>query len=319
MHRQGRDRRTVCRSEAVGAGLHGRGRTFPTTFVRGHIERPYVPLIYDRFHFWNRIPLAPTFFPAAGKECRPRKGAPPRVSGLSCTPSQLTGRNSLPSVAQTRRPVFTLRRCPASPLRGRPPTERAGSCTIDGRASYIGYRLHFRCKRFPHTDAGLHRDACRPLHARGSFVSPLRGSLVLDVQPHAEADPHTIKNFLNHTQRLTLQKFLHIRRRLRRVNFRRSRTPLPLTLVRSTAEKVRLRTLLPPRTGIRLIPSPEPGPEAGQFQRGGFLICAALLLRRSQPERRNCARPLRKRAGAAPQSRSRRGGLSRLAVCTVPA
>ena len=105
----------------------------------------------------------------------------------------------------------------------------------------------------------------------------------------------------------------------RRVKFRRSRTLLSFTLVRSTAEKVRLRTLLSPRTGIPFSSSPEPGPEAGQFQRGGFLICAALPLRRSQPERRDCARPLRKRTGAAPQSRSRRGGLTRLAVCTVPA
>ena len=74
-----------------------------------------------------------------------------------------------------------------------------------------------------------------------------------------------------------------------------------------------------PQTGTPLSSPPEPGPEAGQFQRGGFLTCAALPLRRSHPERRICARPFRKRAGAAPQSRSRRGGLPRLAVCTVPA
>ncbi len=105
----------------------------------------------------------------------------------------------------------------------------------------------------------------------------------------------------------------------RRVKFRRSRTPLSLYARAQHGGTVRLRTLLSPRTGIPLSLSSEPGPEAGQFQRGGFLTCAALLLRRSQPERRVCARPLRKRAGAAPQSRSRRGVLTRLAVCTVPA
>ena len=116
-----------------------------------------------------------------------------------------------------------------------------------------------------------------------------------------------------------LSSFLPYAGAKRRVNVRRSRTPLSIYARAQHGGTVRLRTLLSLRTGIRPLPSPEPGPEAGQFQRGGFLICAALLLRRSQPERRICARPFRKRAGAAPQSRSRRGGLPRLAVCTVPA
>ena len=127
------------------------------------------------------------------------------------------------------------------------------------------------------------------------------------------------KTLPNHTQRLIQQMLLRIRRRKApRKCPAQPDTAFPYARAQHGGD-VRLRTLCSLRTGIPLSPLPEPGPEAGQFQRGGFLICAALLLRRSQPERRICARPLRKRAGAAPQSRSRRGGLTRLAVCTVPA
>ena len=68
---------------------------------------------------------------------------------------------------------------PSFPLRGRPPTERAGSCTNTELSLCIGCGLHFRHERFAHTDTGPHRDDCLSLHARGKFVSPLGGSLVL--------------------------------------------------------------------------------------------------------------------------------------------
>ena len=159
------------------------------------------------------------------------------------------------------------------------------------------------------------------------------------VPSHAGADPHTIKNFPNHTRRFIFLMLPLLRsREARRTRpgpagpssfpIRRRKAPRKISAEPDSSfpyaraqhgGTVRLRTLLSPRTGIRSIPSPEPGSEAGQFLRGGFLIYAALLLRRSSPERRDCARPFRKRAGAAPQSRSRRGGLPRLAVCTVPA
>lgn len=200
--------------------------------------------------------------------------------------------------------------------------------------------LHFRRACFSYTDAGSHNDACLSLHAQGNFVSRASTLPCGSVHSHVGADPHTIKNFLNHTPRLILRMLLLLRSRearggqgpalpglplspyagaKRRVKFRRSRTPLSPYARAQHGGEVRLRTLLSLRTGIPLSLSSEPGPEAGQFQQGGFLICAALPLRRSQPERRICARPLRKRAGADPQSRSRRGGLTRLAVCTVPA
>ena len=45
--------------------------------MRPHIIYPYVAETYEFFHFWNTIPASPTFFPAARKECRPRKGRRP--------------------------------------------------------------------------------------------------------------------------------------------------------------------------------------------------------------------------------------------------
>ena len=52
-------------------------RWFLHATLRARILYPYVSEIYDRFHFWNTIPASPTFFPAARKECRPRKGRRP--------------------------------------------------------------------------------------------------------------------------------------------------------------------------------------------------------------------------------------------------
>ena len=47
--------------------------------LRLHRSIPYVFEIYDYFHFWNTIPTSPTFFPAARKECRPRKDRRPVI------------------------------------------------------------------------------------------------------------------------------------------------------------------------------------------------------------------------------------------------
>ena len=109
---------------------------------RPHIEKPYVSETHDGFHFWNAIPWSPTFFPAAGKECRPRKGAPPRVSGLNFeTPAYVRATRSLRSLKHGA--AASRRRSQNFPLRGRPPTERAGklhqcwTCIVHrGRASF---------------------------------------------------------------------------------------------------------------------------------------------------------------------------------------
>ena len=192
-----------------------------------------------------------------------------------------------------------------------------------------------------HTPARTHIEMTTFLFMPGEVLCRVQArSLMLDMQPHIKADPHTMNDMLSYTQRLPLLMLLLIRsREARRIgpgsaglssflHIRRRSAPRKIpakpdsSFLYARAQHggtVRLRTLLSLRTGMQPLLSPEPGLKAGQFQRGGFLICAALLLRRSSQERRDCARPLRKRTGAAPQSRSRRGGLTRLAVCTVPA
>ena len=55
---------------------------------------------------------------------------------------------------------------PSFPLRGRPPTERAGSCTNAGLVSCMRCRLHFRHGRFAHTGANPHKEAVRVSHLR---------------------------------------------------------------------------------------------------------------------------------------------------------
>ena len=52
--------------------------SFPT-LLRAHTESPYVTEMHDYFRLWNTIPTSPTFFPAARKECRPRKGRRPVI------------------------------------------------------------------------------------------------------------------------------------------------------------------------------------------------------------------------------------------------
>ena len=139
--------------------------TYSLMQKRTHIERPYVFLMYDYFHFWNTIPWSPTFFPAAWKECRPRKGAPPRVSGLNFeTPAYVRATRSLRSLKHGA--AASRRRSQNFPLRGRPPTERAGK--LYQYWTYIVHevRLHVRCGRFAHTDAEPHREAVRVSHVR---------------------------------------------------------------------------------------------------------------------------------------------------------
>ena len=99
-------------------------------------------LIYDYLHFWNGISWSPTFFPAAGKECRPRKGAPPRVSGLNFeTPAYVRATRSLRSLKHGA--AASRRRSQNFPLRGRPPTERAGM--LDQYWTYIVHGVRASC------------------------------------------------------------------------------------------------------------------------------------------------------------------------------
>ncbi len=61
-----------------------------------------------------------------------------------------------------------------------------------------------------------------------------------------------------------------------------------------------------------------PAVVAGQFVRAALYLCG-LLLTRSPAPRRDVVRPLEKETVRFPQNRRRRGGLTRLAVCTVAA
>ena len=48
-------------------------------FLTNHNANPYASETYEYIHFWNTIPWSPTFFPAARKECRPRKDRRPVI------------------------------------------------------------------------------------------------------------------------------------------------------------------------------------------------------------------------------------------------
>ena len=56
---------------------HITAQSFLLMQERAHTEGPYVTETHEYFHYWNTIPASPTFFPAARKECRPRKGRRP--------------------------------------------------------------------------------------------------------------------------------------------------------------------------------------------------------------------------------------------------
>jgi len=139
-----------------------------------------------------------------------------------------------------------------------------------------------------HTEAAPHRDARLSLHARRSFVSPLRGSLVLiatscgsgptyvegsaflytKIYP-ANVAPHTHARSAADMARLCRAFcFVPYAGAKRRVKFRRKPdTSFLYARAQHGGKKVRLRTLLSPRTGIllspRLSPAPKPGSSSG--------------------------------------------------------
>ena len=54
-------------------------KKFFLAILRPRNSSPYVTEMHDCFRLWNTIPTSPTFFPAARKECRPRKGRRPVI------------------------------------------------------------------------------------------------------------------------------------------------------------------------------------------------------------------------------------------------
>ena len=138
---------------------HARRKTF---FRRrcGRTSRDRTcPVMYEWFHFWNAIPWSPTFFPAAGKECRPRKGAPPRVSGLNFeTPAYVRATRSLRSLKHGA--SASRRRSQNFPLRGGRERNGRGAEPIL-TLSCMGCVLHARCICFSYTGAGPHRNVVR--------------------------------------------------------------------------------------------------------------------------------------------------------------
>ncbi len=244
----------------------------------------------------------PSFPKKNGKSPKEENAAP------SLRPENFAGhyppRNSLALLAQTGAPadatggIFSLR-APAS-------VQRGGDAGPMLDLLPIRCGLHFRCVRFAYTGIGSHRDDCRSLHARGSFVSRA-GTLPCDsVKSHAGADPHTIKIFqtICEGQSANVSPHTHARSaadraRLCRAFFfpiRRRKAPrkcpaqpdssFPLRPCAARRKKSACGHFVPCGREYSFPPSPEPGLEAGQFQRGGFFICAALPLRRSSPERR---------------------------------
>ena len=118
---------------------------------------------------------------------------PPRHCGLKISPvTTLRATRSLRSLRHALRLTSPAK---FSPFGHRPPFKGAGSCTSAELSSCMGCGLHFRYLRFSYAGATPHRSTCLFLHARGSFASPLCGSLMIDVQSHTGADPHTIKIF----------------------------------------------------------------------------------------------------------------------------
>ena len=185
----------------------------------------------------------PSFPKKNGKSPKEENAAP------SLRPENFAGhyppRNSLPAVAQTGAAadatgeIFSLR-APAS-------VQRGGEAAPVLDLPHMLCGLHFQRERFAYTDADPHRDDCPSFHARGSFVSRTSTLPCANVQPHAGADPHTMNDLLSYTQRFPLLMLLPIRTRearrigpgsagppsfplyagaARRVNVRRSRTPL---------------------------------------------------------------------------------------------
>ena len=137
--------------------------------------------------------------------CLPKKnGKSPKEENAapSLRPENFAGhyppRNSLPAVAQTSAPadatgeIFSLRAPASVPMGGE----------LDQCWTCIGHRVRdsFSPRTFfSYTSAGPHRDGCRFLHARGSFMSRASTLPCADVRSHAGADPHPLKNFFMQT------------------------------------------------------------------------------------------------------------------------
>ena len=85
-------------------------QTFFLTLLRPHNSNPYVSKTHDCFYFWNTIPASPTFFPAARKECRPRKDRRPVIPPGRSGPSNLApaGPGSIPMGGELHQcfPIF---------------------------------------------------------------------------------------------------------------------------------------------------------------------------------------------------------------------
>ena len=146
---------------------------------RAHLERPYVFTHVRLFPFLEWDSMVPDILSRRPERMSAKKGDAaarfrPKLHTVSANGPQLA-----PSGRSDTASRLHAETVPSFPLRGRPPTERAGSCTSAGLVSCIGYRLHFQCKRFTHTGAGPQRNDYLSLHARGSFASPLGGSLML--------------------------------------------------------------------------------------------------------------------------------------------
>ena len=165
--------------------------------MQDHIERPYVSLIYDHFHFWNTIPWSATFLLFQKRmESRQRKKMPPRHSGLKISPvTTLRATRSLRSLRQALRLTPPAK---FSPFGHQPPFKEAGSCTSAGLVSGMRCGLHSRHERLVHTSASPHRNDCLSLHARRNFVSRASTLPYGSAFPHTGADPHTLPPLLLH-------------------------------------------------------------------------------------------------------------------------
>ena len=157
-----------------------------------------------------RAPASPTFFPAARKECRPRKGRRHGHSGLRIEARCLQRRNSLPTVAQTV--VFASRhRASILPLRvglrgsacvptgGLPEPAIVVSCIFQMHIPFGSVSIHGGAD--PHRNSkevkavGADTNLRAPCsHARGNFASRRERRLPYDNEfSNKEVDPHTMK------------------------------------------------------------------------------------------------------------------------------
>ena len=141
--------------DAIGAASCTKKNVFPQA-VRAHITRPYVSGHLRMILFLEYDSMIPDILSDRSERMSAKKGSAaarfqPKLHTVSANEPQLApfGRSDTAS----RLHAETV---PSFPLRGRPPTERAGSCTSAGRTSYMQCGLHFRCGRFSSMDADPH-------------------------------------------------------------------------------------------------------------------------------------------------------------------